>query len=361
MPASNVAKTKKATPRALLDTGGGRSLITADLVQQLELSSASSRRIHLTGLNNTPVSSSTSAKKLLLYPLKGKPVEIEVFVVPDIVDDIISSDVADLKKQYPKYADMPIPEEGNGERIQLLLGYSSLAKMVSLQKSIRINDQLQLMGTRFGWVPFGDLPAEKDDPDNENAPICVLKIVDPMKLMSDLETVGLAEFARSKTDEEMIALEQFNKTIKRIGKQYQIEWPYRYDPPDLEENFGVAFGRLVSLYKQLQVSPELLQAYDKIIREQVESNIVEIVNTRRLQKNGRIHYLPHRGVVRFGKSTPIRMVFDASSKAGKNSRSLNDNILKGGNWVNEIPGIHFVLENMELLSQVTSRKLSIRF
>lgn len=43
--------------------------------------------------------------------------------------------------------------------------------------------------------------------------------------------------------------------------------------------------------------------------------------------------------MRLGKSTPIRIVFDAAARSGKAAKSLNDLILKGGNWVNEIPAV----------------------
>uniref|UniRef100_A0A915DZU2 Uncharacterized protein n=1 Tax=Ditylenchus dipsaci TaxID=166011 RepID=A0A915DZU2_9BILA len=42
-----------------------------------------------------------------------------------------------------------------------------------------------------------------------------------------------------------------------------------------------------------------------------------------------IHYLPHFAVITPGKSTKLRIVFDAQTKASKSSPSLNDQIFRG--------------------------------
>ncbi|KAK7592939.1 hypothetical protein V9T40_007691 [Parthenolecanium corni] len=339
LPVGNTRETKSATTRAVLDTAGGLSLITQKLADQLQLTSDSNQHMRLKAANKAVFSSNSKQVKLLLHPRKGRPILVEACIVPSIVENVVSTDVAELKKQHPQHLNRPMPNEGNGEDVDLLLGYSDLVKIITLEKSVRINDNLQLMGTKFGWVPFGKLTDEADDDGSDEAPICLIKEVDPIKLMCDLETVGLADFLKTKNEEESVAIEKFYKTIEQINKTYQTGWPYKYDPPDLNNNFGLAFGRLVSLWKQLSTSPELLKAYDGIMREQVETDVAEIVNLRRTQKENKIHYLPHRGVIRIGKSTPVRIVFDASSRCGKGAKSLNDNILKGGNWVVELPGV----------------------
>lgn len=337
LPVGNSDKTKKAEARAVLDTAASRSLITSDFVKQLGLQGTGNCSIKLSGSGDVTLAEKAASKRLLLFPPQAEPIEIEVFVVPEIVDDVESTDIAEFKKRYPHCEKLPMPAEGNGKRVQLLLGYSHLTRIVTLEKSIKI-DQTQLMATKFGWIPFGDLP-EENETESEKATICVIKEVDPIKLMCDLELIGLADFEKSETEEEITTLEKFYETVEKIGKSYQIGWPYRYDPPDLEDNFGLAMGRLQSLYRQLRKSPEMLKAYDSIIRDQVEQDVAEVVNTRKKPPKGKVHYLPHRGVIRLGKSTPIRMVVDASSKAGKLARSLNDNIMKGGNWVNDLPGV----------------------
>ncbi|KAK7601984.1 hypothetical protein V9T40_009425 [Parthenolecanium corni] len=338
-PVGNHSRTKGAEVRAVLDTCGGRSLITEKLARELELDASTHRRTCFKGVGDAPLSNSpSSAKKLLLFPPNARPIEINVFVVPKITDNVKSTSVDEVKRNHPRYADLPMPRDGNGEDIQLLIGYRGLIPIVTLQKSIFISPSLQLMSTKFGWIPFGGLTDDEVEK-MESSVIGLFQEADPVKMMSDLELIGLDDFLKTENEEEATVLDKFYSTIRRLSKRYMIEWPFRSDDPELDDNFGLAFGRLISLYRQLSKDPALLEAYDKIIKEQLEDDIVEPVNLWTETKGKLISYIPHRANIRLGKSTPIRMVFDASARSSKTARSLNDLLMKGGNWVNEIPAI----------------------
>ena len=67
----------------------------------------------------------------------------------------------------------------------------------------------------------------------------------------------------------------------------------------------------------------MLREYDSIIQEQLEADIIEKVVD--LEKAEKVHYLPHQAVVRRNaETTKVRVVYDASSKEGKNGTSLNE-------------------------------------
>ena len=65
--------------------------------------------------------------------------------------------------------------------------------------------------------------------------------------------------------------------------------------------------------------------YEKIIQDYIKEGIVERIDHFDKSTNlGRLHYLPHRGVVREDyDTTKLRTVFDASGKI-RNEPSLND-------------------------------------
>ena len=66
-----------------------------------------------------------------------------------------------------------------------------------------------------------------------------------------------------------------------------------------------------------------MKQYDDIIREQLQSGVVEIVPQDQTPQPGDVHYLPHRTIVRLGRDTTKgRIVYDASSKVS--GPSLND-------------------------------------
>ena len=75
--------------------------------------------------------------------------------------------------------------------------------------------------------------------------------------------------------------------------------------------------------KRLGNEPKLLGEYDAIIKDQLESGIIEYVSE--LEAKEKVHYLPHQAVLRKdAKTTKLRIVHDASSKEGKRGVSLND-------------------------------------
>ena len=75
--------------------------------------------------------------------------------------------------------------------------------------------------------------------------------------------------------------------------------------------------------KRLRKKPELLQAYDKVIQKQKLDGIVEPAAEKPV--GDRITYIPHQAVARGdAETTNLRIVYDASAKPTKGSKSLTD-------------------------------------
>ena len=90
----------------------------------------------------------------------------------------------------------------------------------------------------------------------------------------------------------------------------------------LPDNYTAASRRLTTTIKKLKDQPEILKQYDHVIREQLQSSVVELPQDQ-IPQPGSVHYLPHRAVVRLDRdTTKVRVVYDASSKMF--GPSLND-------------------------------------
>ena len=77
--------------------------------------------------------------------------------------------------------------------------------------------------------------------------------------------------------------------------------------------------------------PQILHQYDNVIKEQLATGIVNLFNDdeRDTVEPGKVHYIPHREVLREDRSTTkLRVVYDASSKQ-KGQASLNECLLPG--------------------------------
>ena len=94
-------------------------------------------------------------------------------------------------------------------------------------------------------------------------------------------------------------------------------WKHGHEP--LQSNEHGSLRRLENLTKKLQREPDLLAQYDQIIRDQLETGIVERVTSEPV---GREFYIPHKPVIReSAESTKLRIVFVASAKDNEKSPS----------------------------------------
>ena len=116
-------------------------------------------------------------------------------------------------------------------------------------------------------------------------------------------------------------------TLKFKGDRYEVTLPWKEFHATLPCHYNLSVKRLTGLLRRLRQTPDILQQYDAVIRDQLERGIVEVVDDAGSQTN-LTHYLPHHPVVREDKSTTkLRIVYDASAKTS--GPSLNDCLYAG--------------------------------
>ena len=125
-------------------------------------------------------------------------------------------------------------------------------------------------------------------------------------------------------------VKDFKKNIQFKDNRYITKLLIRKTDEILPDNYILANNRLINLEKQLDRNKKRFADYDKIIQDYIKEGIVERID--HFDNNtilGRVHYLPHRGVVREDHdTTKLRIVFDASAKI-RNELSLNDILYSG--------------------------------
>ena len=110
--------------------------------------------------------------------------------------------------------------------------------------------------------------------------------------------------------------------------------PWKVGHRPLPTNYPLSFYRLKGQLKKLKQQPEILDTYDKVIKDQLKANIIEEVTE--LERPDKVTYLPHQAVVRStAETTKLRVVYDASAKEGKSGASLN-NCLHAGPPLNPL-------------------------
>ena len=103
--------------------------------------------------------------------------------------------------------------------------------------------------------------------------------------------------------------------------------PWKEAHAALPMHYDLSLKRLTGLLRRLRQTPDILQQYDAVIKEQLEKGIVEVVEKGKPHGN-QIHYLPHHPVIREDKlTTKVRVVYDASAKTS--GPSLNECLYAG--------------------------------
>ena len=121
--------------------------------------------------------------------------------------------------------------------------------------------------------------------------------------------------------------EEFESNLKFKGNRYEVKLPFTCSKEIIPDNYLLTKTRTEQLMKKLKNNDLLLRSYDNIIKDYLHEGIVEEAND--IPEKGRVHYLPHRAVVRKERTTTkVRVVYDASSKL-KNEPCLNDMLESG--------------------------------
>ena len=117
--------------------------------------------------------------------------------------------------------------------------------------------------------------------------------------------------------------EELVETISLKNNHYEVQLPWKSSHPLLPDNYRLSQKRLHGLLKRLRQDPEILREYDSVIKEQIKKGIVELVEEPTQGEVGKVHYIPHRAIIRRDKSTTkLRVVYDASARSS--GPSLND-------------------------------------
>ena len=171
--------------------------------------------------------------------------------------------------------------------------------------------------TSLGWVLSGPLKGEKFDSIDCYVNFCIdsrpvvkekLELGEKLQRLSDLDSLRIRE--QDKVHENVLDDILFSE------KRYSVGLPWKVGHKPLPSNYNVSLQRLKGQVKKLEQTPNIYMQYNDIINEQVKEGIIERVSE--LETAGKVHYLPHRAVVRENaETTKVRVVYDASSKDRK--------------------------------------------
>ena len=375
------AEGKLIKARVLLDSASHRTFMTEKLAKELKLQSEHKELLSVStfGAKN-PQDVDTYVVHFNVMSKDNSALPLQANVVHKITGPIQrgplqSSDLDFLLSVSPEKMADTVPKTLEPVNIDLLIGSDYFWNILGTEKVI-LPSGLYLVSSKIGYI----LTGKYTDPGHveQNVSTCFVTsqvncLVTTVNLFSSensitknssiedfcrLETIGIND-SPDLTDDD-VALEQFNNSICFQKGRYYVRWPWKYDYLDLPENLDVALGRMRSLAKRLRRDNELLAKYDDVISNQVKQGIIEkVIVDKKVEGK---HYLPHHPVVTPSKSTTkLRIVYDASIKAKKGDKSLNECLYRGPVLLPDLCGIllRFRMQTIVLLADVEKAFLQI--
>ena len=278
---------------------------------------------------------------------------LDVSVVPNIAGRVSHvplspEDMSFLKNEgwESKLANM-LPSRAESLAIEMLIGNDYYFDLL-LPRKMELGGGLSLMQSKLGWILGGRYQATNDVTELPTLMVNTLGTAPPSTRVTthmcstvdvsllarpnldqfwNLESMGITESPSSSDDDK--ALESFNQTVKFTSDRYMVTWPWKEKPPDLPQNYQLALARCRLTLQKLKKSATLFKQYNEILLEQLHRGIIEKVTNN--SDVGQIkHYIPHHPVITPTKSTTkMRIVYDASARARKGDKSLNECLLRG--------------------------------
>ncbi|XP_076038421.1 uncharacterized protein LOC143023695 [Oratosquilla oratoria] len=199
---------------------------------------------------------------------------------------------------------------------------------------------VELFATSAGYVVWGKLPPWSQDralnPPIETTALNSIRIDEPVLVdppvheLWSLDSVGISLEKYSHLEEK--AVKFFKSTVRKGNGAYTIRLPFK-----TEERPAINYGRAVAQLHSLKRNPHpsLYSDYRDILEEYLRLGFIETVPPGP-EVDGKVHYLPHHPVYKNSSTTPVRIVFNASSRAYKNALSLNDALYTGPNLAQKI-------------------------
>ena len=99
-----------------------------------------------------------------------------------------------------------------------------------------------------------------------------MTLTEQVSRLWDIESIGIRDMQDVR--------KSFIENVSFQNGRYSVSLPFKEYVQDIPVNYSLSLVRLNSLVKRLHKEPEVLEQYDKYVQEQIDSGIVEIVDTK---------------------------------------------------------------------------------
>ena len=315
--------------RAFFDTGSHHSFISPEVVKRLNLRVIKQIPVNLSMFGNETESCMLDLVKVKVHLSKHK-IPITLLAHDSAAMGYFNSpglfEVAQkLESKGFHLADHNITSDAL-TGIEILIGVDHFTRLIVRQK--RSHGTSLFVTKGGGVIPFGPLPRWAVTSSQQSISqvrceriICENKPELEVTQLWDLERIGILPEPFSPNKRETISLVRSNMQQTESGCIVRL--PFK-DETRPSVNYRTARGQLNQLVQCVESDEQFGQQYNKVVESYVEKEFIEQIPNQ----PGEGHYMPHHAVFKKSATTPLSIVFNASSRPNE-GRSLNDCLMTG--------------------------------
>ena len=382
---------------ALLDNGSSVSFCESRLTDRLGLSSHQGKTVETyveTLTTDQPKPLKTESFSLIVKSLDSN----EEFSLTNVlkIDHIpvspASRNTLDNLDDYEHLRGVSLPHIEDAT-VTLLIGNDNCLAHFPLETRFDPSVEVgpQAVKTPLGWILKGPTQATRTNriPDRcpsfllnySRVPDCVsamsnalitgdgdiyplkggLDCSDVENLMAWLKThQEVQEFGLRYSAEDVVAYDFMKRSIAHKEGHYVLPLPWKNPAKVLPASLPMAEKRLAGVKRRLERNPELKAMYCKEMQLLLNDGYAEIVPETERNRSGRVWYIPHHPVLNPNKPGKVRIVYDCA--AFSNGTSLNDNLVKGPDFMNSLMGVllRFRKEKIAIVSDIKKMFYQVR-
>ena len=312
--------------RALLDSGSEITLLSQDLVKSLGITLERSKTV-IGGIGGHE-SVSSGCFQLEIPTADSGVLKTRCHVMPKLANALPSQEVASfdasLLKGY-KLADSTFNKPGT---VSLIIG-GDLYDSIVLGTRERVNDNLFLRETLFGWMVTGSIHAAgvNSRQTSQSFRVSTVNSDTLLKRFWELEEAHSEQPLLSKEEQQCEDFFKQTTTRDALGR-FSVKLPFKPAAEPLGNSLDQARRRYLSLERRLDEDTK--SRYAAFIQEFLDLGHMEKVPANEVHKPAQLcFYLPHHCVEKQSSTTTkLRVVFDGSAKTTSGA-SLNDSLMVG--------------------------------
>ena len=149
------------------------------------------------------------------------------------------------------------------------------------------------------------------------------------------------EFGLRYPFEDVVSYELMNKAIKLVDGHFQLPLLWRNSGVTMLDSLLMAKRRLEAVKRRLDRNPVLKGLYISEMQVLLDEGYVEEVpqdnEEKSLSTAKRVWCVPHHPVLNPNKPGKMRIVYDCAARS--HGTSLNENLMKGPDYINSLMGV----------------------